>query len=111
MRGGGGGGSILIPPPTYAARRKGTQRLRCSLGRCSRGGSLKAAFRWWYQDAPGLCGHREWVWPVVSSSGNLQARLDHETLLLAPRGCPRKAGRCCPAPFIAREQGGARSRT
>ncbi len=45
---------ILIPPPTYAARRKGTQRLRCSMGRCSRRGSLKAAFRWWYQDAPVL---------------------------------------------------------
>jgi len=45
-------GRILIPLPTYAARRKGTQRLRCSLGRCSRCGSLKAAFRWWYQDAP-----------------------------------------------------------
>src|SRR5438128_4982519 len=44
--------SCLIPPPTYAARRKGTQRLRCSMGRCSRRGSLKAAFRWWYQDAP-----------------------------------------------------------
>ena len=24
-----------------------------SMGRCSRRGSLKAAFRWWYQDAPG----------------------------------------------------------
>jgi len=45
-------GRILIPPPPDAARRKGTQRLRCSLGRCSRRGSLKAAFRWWYQDAP-----------------------------------------------------------
>src|SRR5206468_9149056 len=43
-------GRILIPPPTYAVRRKGTQRLRCSLGRCSRRGSLKAAFRWWYQE-------------------------------------------------------------
>src|SRR2546422_1047070 len=45
-------GRILIPPPPDAARRKGTQRLRCSMGRCSRRGSLKAAFRWWYQDAP-----------------------------------------------------------
>src|SRR5437762_2675512 len=45
-------GCILIPPPAYADRRKGTQRLRCSIGRCSRRGSLKAAFRWWYQDAP-----------------------------------------------------------
>jgi hypothetical protein len=41
-----------MPPTTYAARRKGTQRLRCSMGRCSRRSSLKAAFRWWYQDAP-----------------------------------------------------------
>src|SRR5438128_7867268 len=48
--------SCLIPPPTYAARRKGTQRLRCSMGRSSRRGSLKAAFRWWYQDAP-LASH------------------------------------------------------
>src|SRR6266542_5247505 len=46
---GRGGRIFLIPPPTYAARRKGTQRLRCSMGRCSRCGSLKAAFRWWYQ--------------------------------------------------------------
>src|SRR5206468_11621735 len=46
------GGRLLIPPPTDAARRKGSQRLRCSMGRCSRRGSLKAAFRWWYQDAP-----------------------------------------------------------
>src|SRR5205814_4449110 len=45
-------GRILIPPPPDAARRKGTQRLRCSMGRCSRRGSLKAVFRWWYQDAP-----------------------------------------------------------
>src|SRR5437667_3638933 len=45
-------GRILIPPALDAARRKGTQRLRCSMGRCSRGGSLKAAFRWWYQDTP-----------------------------------------------------------
>src|SRR6266516_450824 len=45
-------GCILIPPPPDAARRKGTQRLRCSMGRCSRRGSLKAAFRRWYQDAP-----------------------------------------------------------
>src|SRR5205823_488473 len=45
-------GRILIPPPPDAARRKGRQRLRCSMGRCSRRGSLKAAFRWWYQDAP-----------------------------------------------------------
>ena len=44
-------GRILIPPPPDAARRKGTQRLRCSMGRCSRRGSLKAAFRWWFQDA------------------------------------------------------------
>src|SRR6266705_1667439 len=43
---------MLIPPPTYASLRKGTQRLRCSMGRCSRRGSLKAVFRWWYQDAP-----------------------------------------------------------
>src|SRR6266545_1926456 len=45
-------GPILTPPPTYAVGRKGTQRLRCSRGRCSRPGSLKAAFRCWYQDAP-----------------------------------------------------------
>src|SRR5438552_8811667 len=45
-------GRILIPAPPDAAGRKGTQRLRCSMGRCSRRGSLKAAFRWWYQDAP-----------------------------------------------------------
>jgi hypothetical protein len=45
-------GRILIPPPIYAARRKGTPRLRCSMGRCSRRGSLKAAFRWSYKDAP-----------------------------------------------------------
>ena len=47
-------GRILIPPPRYAARRKGTQRLRCSMGRCSHRGSLKAAFRRRYQDAPAL---------------------------------------------------------
>src|SRR5437773_5051155 len=45
-------GRILIPPPTDAARRDGTQRLRCSMGRCSRRGSLKAAFPWCYQDSP-----------------------------------------------------------
>src|SRR5436190_5313008 len=45
-------GRILISPPPDAARRKGTQRLRCSMGRCSRRGSLKAAFRRWYQNAP-----------------------------------------------------------
>src|SRR5437016_725207 len=38
-------GRSLIPPLRYAARRKGTQRLRCSMGRSSRRGSLKAAFR------------------------------------------------------------------
>jgi hypothetical protein len=49
-----------IPPPWMrkaasfyhhqnTLRRNGTQRLRCSMGRCSRRGSLKAAFRWWYQ--------------------------------------------------------------
>src|SRR6266487_656669 len=37
-------GRILIPLPTYAARREETQRLRCSVGRCARRGSLKAAF-------------------------------------------------------------------
>src|SRR6185369_11364502 len=41
----GENGRILIPPPTYAARRTGTQHLRCSIGRSSRRGSLEAAFQ------------------------------------------------------------------
>jgi len=39
-----------LPNNTYAARWKGSQRLRCSMGD-AHGGSLKAAFRWWYQEA------------------------------------------------------------
>ena len=65
-------GRILIPPPTYAARRKGTQRLRCSIGRCSRRGSLKAAFRWWYQDVPFASHDRILTLTCAEDDSNVQ---------------------------------------
>ena len=64
-----------------AARREGTQPLRCSMGRCSRCGSLKAAFRWWYQDAPFASQDRILTSTQAEGDSNVQNSRERKLLL------------------------------
>src|SRR5437016_2160579 len=68
------------------------------MGQCSRRGSLKAAFPWWYQDARGLSHPAVFDWIAQRANARLRAmaRMNFRSLEQRPTSGAQKPVFSCP---------------